>query len=215
MPLIVRVSIGRFCISVASMVLATFDCVTSISGASPVTVSVSARPASASLKSTVSVALTSSLTFSRVAGCEAGQLGLDLVYVPVSSPGMEYDPPRWSPWSAPRPVLTLVAVTVTPGSTASPWSRIRPLNVLVACCPYASGAAISKQNVMNDTRGIQPSSAPNCAYHLLVSKDSSQNELSARGARRIETKSRVCNTQAGGESRNGRPSGAANASGIG
>src|SRR5688572_20496909 len=31
------------------------------------------------------------------------------------------------------PVLVLVAVTVTPGRTASPWSSTRPLKVLVAC----------------------------------------------------------------------------------
>ena len=37
----VRVIIGRFWSSVVSMVDATFDCVASISGASPVTVSVS------------------------------------------------------------------------------------------------------------------------------------------------------------------------------
>ena len=84
MPLIVRVSIGRFCSSVVSIVLATFDWVVSMSGASPVTVSVSVRPARDSLKSTVRVELTSSLTFSRIAGCEARQVGLDLI-----RPGLE------------------------------------------------------------------------------------------------------------------------------
>ena len=33
MPLIVRVSMGRFCTSVVSIVLETFDCVVSMSGA--------------------------------------------------------------------------------------------------------------------------------------------------------------------------------------
>ena len=38
MPLTLRAIIGRFWSSVASMLDATFDCVTSMSGASPVTV---------------------------------------------------------------------------------------------------------------------------------------------------------------------------------
>ena len=67
-PLMLRVIIGRFWSSVVSMVDANFDCVTSISGAWPVTVSVSSTPARASLKSSVIVALIANVTRLRVAG---------------------------------------------------------------------------------------------------------------------------------------------------
>ena len=71
-PLTLRVIIGRFCSSVASIVEATFDCVTSMSGAAPVTVTASATPASASRKSSVIVALMASVTPSRAVGANPG-----------------------------------------------------------------------------------------------------------------------------------------------
>ena len=68
MPLTLRVIIGRFCSSVVWIVDATFDCVASIIGASPVTVSVSLSDAIVILKLSVIVAFTASVTRSRAAG---------------------------------------------------------------------------------------------------------------------------------------------------
>ncbi len=53
-----RVSTGRFATSVACMTAPTLDCVTSMSGAAPDTVSVSLSPATPSVKSSVSAAPT-------------------------------------------------------------------------------------------------------------------------------------------------------------
>jgi hypothetical protein len=66
--LTLRVIIGRLWTSVVSIVDANFDCVVSISGASPVTVSVSVSPARASLKSIVIVVLSPNVTRLRIAG---------------------------------------------------------------------------------------------------------------------------------------------------
>ena len=51
----------------------------------------------------------------------------------------------------------LVAVTVTPGSTASPWSRTRPLNVLVAC-------AVRERHGHQQAQCEQPHCAPHDLY---------------------------------------------------
>lgn len=114
-----RVIIGRFWSSVVWIVLATFDWVTSIIGASPVTVRVSCRPASASLKSADIVALMVSCTLLRTDDAKPAS-SVSILYTPGSSPGIEYTPSAFVTVARATPVATLVAVTVTPGKTASP-----------------------------------------------------------------------------------------------
>ena len=79
MPLIVRVIIGRFCTSVVSIVLATFDWVVSMSGDWPVTVSVSSRPArlSSEVDGDRRVHVEPDIGPDRCR--EAGQVGLDFI----------------------------------------------------------------------------------------------------------------------------------------
>ena len=79
------------------------------------------------------VALSISVTRSPRRRGEPGQFGLDVVDAGLEPRACCTRPSPLVTVVRTTPVLVLVAVTVTPGSTASPWSRTRPLNVLVAC----------------------------------------------------------------------------------
>src|SRR5438477_3480571 len=103
-----------------------------MSGASPVTVSVSLTPATTSLKSTVSVEAISRLTLSRADAWKPGR-SVFTSYVPGSRPGIAYWPFSLVTVVRTTPVALLVTVMVTPGRTASLLSMTRPLNVLLPC----------------------------------------------------------------------------------
>src|SRR5438105_7881803 len=103
-----------------------------MSGASPVTVNVSLTPATESLKSTVSVALTSRLTLSRADAWKPGR-SLFTSYAPGSRPGSAHWPFSLVTVVRTTPVALFVTVMVTPGRTASLLSTTRPLNVLLPC----------------------------------------------------------------------------------
>ena len=68
---------------------------------------------------------------------------------------MKYTPSALLTVVRTTPVLTFVAVTVTPGRTASPWSRTRPLNVLVAWAKATPVVTSTTDVTSNKTRFIR------------------------------------------------------------
>ena len=113
-----RVSIGRLWTSCVRIVELTFDCVVSMMGAAPATVTFSAIAATPKVRSMVIVAVTGSATASRVTVENPVNEAL-ILYVPGSSPGKLYNPSPLVTASREMPLFAFVAVTVAPGITAA------------------------------------------------------------------------------------------------
>ena len=121
------------------MLMATFDCVTSISGASPVTLIVSATPTRASLKSIVMRGVDRQRHVLARRGREPRQVRLDVVDAGLES-RQEYMPSPLVTAVRTTPVFSLSDGDGHPRQDGVARVDDPPLNVLVACAK--SGTAV-------------------------------------------------------------------------